>query len=609
MRKLRFLYLSIRAFKSFETKQIVRFDDLGSGVIFLQGVNERDERLESNGAGKSSIWHALSWCIYGKTCANVRTPAIKPWSGTKKTRVAFWFSENGKKRKLVRTAAPNSLRLDGKDISQDEVVKLFGMSFELFHNTVVLGQGRPLFFDLTPQKKMEMFTEVLSLEKWDTRSASAASLVSKLSEDDAHLRHRVMHSQMLIDKFTDMLRAAKEKVNSWSAVKSERVSELEAECQKLDSAASGLKGQLAKAELKLDSLGVTMVETKRLLRSLEKRAFEFETQITRQNADRQDARLKLRTIRKQISSFKEDNLCPTCGQPAHGKVLKALRAERTKLKSILADTVDSKIVADHEKNVAKVNSFRNELAEMDEQFNKARFGVDAKKGQMAELTSNLSAASARLADLEGEVNPYKQDLAEARVGLKKWKPELDEKTRELEIINRKLERARYWVKGFKNVQLYVIEQVLQELEYETNSVIEELGLVGWKVKYAVEKETQSGNVQRALNVMVLSPSNGKYVPWESWSGGEAQRLRLAGALALSHVLLNYAEISIDLEVLDEPTRSMSPRGSEDTCAYLAYRAKQLGRQIWYVDHLASDSSRFARSVTVIKDKTGSRIAL
>src|SRR6202035_4690082 len=97
------------------------------------------------------------------------------------------------------------------------------------------------------------------------------------------------------------------------------------------------------------------------------------------------------------------------------------------------------------------------------------------------------------------------------------------------------------------------------------------------------------------------------VKWRSFSGGENQRLRLIGALALSEVLLNYVGITPTLEILDEPSKSLSRQGVKDLIDYLADRAQNLGKRILLVDHHAYESSKFASVTTVVKDKSGSYI--
>jgi ABC-type uncharacterized transport system ATPase subunit len=78
-------------------------------------------------------------------------------------------------------------------------------------------------------------------------------------------------------------------------------------------------------------------------------------------------------------------------------------------------------------------------------------------------------------------------------------------------------------------------------------------------------------------------------------------------LALSEVLLGHANIEIDLEVLDEPTKHLSDEGVRDLGEMLAARAEQIERRILYIDHSAYEGSQFASTITVRKTNEGSQI--
>jgi energy-coupling factor transporter ATP-binding protein EcfA2 len=97
------------------------------------------------------------------------------------------------------------------------------------------------------------------------------------------------------------------------------------------------------------------------------------------------------------------------------------------------------------------------------------------------------------------------------------------------------------------------------------------------------------------------------VRWEAWSGGEGQRLRLIGALALAEVLLAHAGLEPKIEILDEPTRHLSPEGVRDVAEYLILRSQDTGRKIFLVDHQLMDSSQFASTITIAKDRKGSYV--
>jgi energy-coupling factor transporter ATP-binding protein EcfA2 len=98
------------------------------------------------------------------------------------------------------------------------------------------------------------------------------------------------------------------------------------------------------------------------------------------------------------------------------------------------------------------------------------------------------------------------------------------------------------------------------------------------------------------------------VPFDVWSGGEGQRLRLAGTLGLIDFIENYNNVAFDIEVYDEPTTWLSNVGISNLLEALAERAEVLNRRILVVDHrdLAS-MGEFTNTVNVIKDDNGTHI--
>jgi energy-coupling factor transporter ATP-binding protein EcfA2 len=123
----------------------------------------------------------------------------------------------------------------------------------------------------------------------------------------------------------------------------------------------------------------------------------------------------------------------------------------------------------------------------------------------------------------------------------------------------------------------------------------------------MERETQSGKIKPGLSVSIFKPKHDEPVKWESWSGGESQRLRVIGAVALSEVLLRRAGVTCDLIVLDEPTRHLSPEGVGDLVEFLV----ELGRdhQVFYIDHQVVQSNQFASLITVTRSTSGAKISI
>ena len=123
--------------------------------------------------------------------------------------------------------------------------------------------------------------------------------------------------------------------------------------------------------------------------------------------------------------------------------------------------------------------------------------------------------------------------------------------------------------------------------------------------FNTELETKAGTLRPGIHITVASPL--AVAPWEVWSGGEGQRIRLAVALGLSSLIQRMAGININLEIYDEPTAWLSGEGIEDLIDCLKHRAKTANKTLWLCDHRALLHSDFDETWQIIKDADGSRI--
>ena len=318
--------------------------------------------------------------------------------------------------------------------------------------------------------------------------------------------------------------------------------------------------------------------------------------------------ITLANLRSNLTRITKLGLCPTCGQtikePDQRKHSREIEREIA-LNEKERDALDGRL------RMINASAQEERLSRLQENCQKFKNTFDQSMGEINlyqrarnEIRIKVATLKHTISELEANKNPYSEQVR----SLVRQQTKLDGQRKDLKTdiskLNQRLERTRFWVKGFKDVQLYVVDEVLQELELVTNSMLPDIGLDDWKITYSVERETQSGNVQRMLNVLITSPSNEKTVSFKCWSGGEGQRLRIIGALALSDVLLNHAGVTANIEILDEPTRSLSIEGVNDLCPFLADRAQVLRKNVMYVDHMAIPSSEFSAIITIVKSKDG-----
>jgi DNA repair exonuclease SbcCD ATPase subunit len=603
-------------FGSFLGEHELDLASFGPGLHFVKGDNQEEPRLSENGCGKSmAIANAPCWCLYGKTADGRRNPDIEPRFGDKHTTVTEHLLIDGKPRTVTRTTHPNRLLLDGKEVGQEQIDALLGLSFETFTHTVLLGQGRPLFFDLQPKAKMDLFSSVLNLDRWEARSEAASAAVSSLSSRESTLVGELTGMEAQLDQLDTLLEAARASWRGWrderdrvAAAEKERLSELLKRSETLERERAGydLAFDGAETELKAvqDAIRKLTVEIERLTAE----RFPLTTQIALHKE-------KARSLRAELEDLGEADECPTCGQSLKGTNLNKHKAElNTELKTVTKKLASTE--AAHARVTKEINDFqRTRASGCDAEANfKTRSNIAKNRlisiaPQLADLNAQIAQIKSGAKKQEREANPYTDQINGLKRKIKDLEGTYKEQQDRLKRLSEQIERTRFWIKGFKEVRLYVIEEVLQELELTTNAALAEVGLVDWIVQYSIEKETKSGTIQRGLNVFIQSPKDKAPVKWECWSGGEGQRLRLVGALALSEVLLARANVEPKMEVLDEPTRGLSDEGIIDLGEYLADRAKQLDRQCWYIDHRVVENARFSSVLTVVKTTKGSELVV
>jgi len=233
--ELNFTRLTLEKFGSFNDRQTFKLDE--PGVAFIVGVNQSEPRLASNGAGKSTLLNALPWCLYGKTTNGLLSTDVRPWSGKGKTEVSVIYWIGDKKHTLLRTAGPNSLTLNGKVVSQDDVDKSMGMSYEVFRQTVFLGQGRPLFHDLANREKLAFLADVLNLDKWDEYSAKASAAYRKLETDKVKCEVAIEQATESYKVLDDQAGQAEAEAIAWEDERARKVKDIATRAKACEEAA------------------------------------------------------------------------------------------------------------------------------------------------------------------------------------------------------------------------------------------------------------------------------------------------------------------------------------------------------------------------------------
>lgn len=591
------------------------------GLYFLRGENDDEPALGANGAGKSTFWNAICWVLFDRTVKGLRAGDVANWDEPKGARVDLDYANaSGQICRITRQHSPNKWLHHTEDAGEPIDLTKDGtnpaladlrLALQPFLNSVLMGQGRPMFLDLSAPDKASLFSDVLGLEAWIERSTKASKAAREQDEISRELERRLAHIDGSLKSIDH--KSLEGSASEWKAEQDERLHKLDA------------KHARGREELKaLKAAGKDKAEAAEVARSALREALDILKDTrervraqARKSADAKSASDEGERICHHLSNaaikLRDFEVCPTCFQQvpeAQRRGLESSAWDRSKVEARKQvdrwkdDNVEHKLLQEMEEELAKgeraVDKWRDVVTEVEQLEKAAQRNIDF-------LNRDLDHLEDEAERIEQERNPFaslRQEALDREANLLAQRKDLE---RRLDDSEAQRYLFSYWVTGFKELRLQQIDDSLEHFEIEVNNNLAELGLVGWELRFEVDKETKSGTIKRGFNVRVLSPHNKESVPWESWSGGEGQRLRLATQAGLADLIRARTGTRINLEVWDEPTEHLSGQGVTDLLDALADRARREHRQIWLVDHRSLGYGAFTDVYTVVKDSQGSHI--
>ena len=567
MRSISFRRLHAEHFKVYRDFTF-DFTKFGPGCHSIRGVNTVTPRLGSNGTGKSTLWDAMLFALYGKTAKRLRAADVVPYGTEHNPKVTLDFEVDGKPYRIVRRAWPHSLAINAGDVgiagnAQEHIERTIGMDMDTFMQCVVLAQGAPLFLDLAPRDKLNLLSDVLNLTRFEMYAIAAKNRCGtiKLEDHTLEIARSTVEGQLaeVERQLDEVQQQALEFANTRNAM-------LKALKQHVTEAASALgAAETAVMAAKIDR-DATFIELTDAANAVSAAMTNYQTGV----------KLRIMAGRMTVGSD-----CPQCGQPVTAEARSCIAEEAEKL--VAASNYDD-LAAKHGRLATAYRKVANDCESL----------INSERAASIRLASLRTEA----AELQGRVNPHEAQGD----ALTKRHAKLEERAAEIDARRDVLEQERQtvepWIDGFRDIRLIVLDDVLATLSVLTTSYANELGLP-CSVSFAIDRVTKTGTTVAGIQMTVDAVEK-----IEAWSGGEAQRLRLAASLALSASLLVEAGINVDLLALDEPSAHLSAEGLDELTTFLASHAEAEGRRIFMTDQrsLAVDS-------TVTLTRAGDNVAL
>lgn len=214
--------------------------NVGNGLHMVLGEwmdGDEADPGRSNASGKSTLFEAISWGLYGRTAKGIKGGDVmrRTRKRGKKCSVELTFSsqtrgdlqvvrtQNAKDSKL--TIAVNGEPLDGrkKDVQQD-LVELLGFSYDFFRQMVYFGQNEAEFFSqMGDADRKQILSRLLGLEWYEAAQKEAKANVSAIEAEVADDEREVASLTLESAMFAKQVRDLKLSVSKWEGERESRL--------------------------------------------------------------------------------------------------------------------------------------------------------------------------------------------------------------------------------------------------------------------------------------------------------------------------------------------------------------------------------------------------
>ena len=509
------------------------------GFASYEGFNELDLCPNAavvikapNGSGKSTIFSALVWCLYGKTIKGVSEVNTKKKYQTKKykgTRVCTYFQKDGDVYMVTRCQNYTGNLEDGtkgrdrlqiiknaeiidiksKPKLQEYLISELGLSYQLFMNSIMFGQGMKKLIQETNSDKKKIFEEVFNLNY-----LNLAKTMAQKSKNQIHSQVDICRSEYnsLNREYESCKETYQELKDSEEAFDKKRRRDIKEK-----------QGNIKNLEKEIEHKKCTPGSLKLV-----------ESKIQANKLQEQLIKEKLEAARNISNQSLEDVIDSIILLLEKNKVQKALKKVKT-IKKAYSD------IERYSREREKILEILSELRSKEREVQRSKYVLES-------LTKRLNEAKKELAKLQINTNQkinspkYKKKAKSLKIELKKQRSILNQREKELEdyewLLNDPLSN--------KGIKAFLFDSSLGQLNDTLSKYAE---VLGFRISFEVDLDSTK------KDFVTLIEMDGEIYDYDELSGGQQQLCNVAMAFAMNETLTASKDISIVF--LDEVFESLS----------------------------------------------------
>lgn len=618
MNNLDFKYISAQNFLCFGQKGIEFNLEYFSNIVLIKGsnldvVDEGDDKIASNGVGKSSIPEIIVYTLFGKTIKHPKKITHKDVINNQigkglKTEVRW-----GNYR-VVRTRKPDSLRiwedpefkwednteitLGGIPATQKLIEDKIGLNYETFVNVLVFTDNNAgSFLECDASDKRQIVENLLSLDKYRDFAEKAKELKKEKKDSIKSVSYEYETLSNQLVQIKKRLDVTNNQEKEWKLQKQNEIKNLNNKISDLKNELSSTdEGQELSAYLEAQK-EIEEINNKNL--EIEKKQKELEEiidlaksktnesnrnlnsliiRIDNVDADIEKINSNIKDCQKEISRFENNkgSKCKFClgeiSEENYGKYVKEIN---NKIKEFKLELINK------QKENTDLNESKIELESTIKKLNK---GINSTKTSFENNSEKLLLNKKRLFDLNKIEKPKNKNISNQIIEekIKNIEEQIDNKNKELlespftkivesiekdienntELLSAKKKQLEelevdlpyydFWVTAFgdSGIRKFVIEEIIPALNSRIAYWLQYL--IDGKIKLEFNNELEE--------IIERNPSDGDPFVYHAMSGGERRRLNLAVSQAFAYVMSLNSGVYPSLVFLDEVTTNIDPIG-------------------------------------------------
>jgi DNA repair exonuclease SbcCD ATPase subunit len=617
MSRIEFVSMTVEGFGSLRDETNVFLQD--GGVVILRG---------ENGVGKTTLFNALVWCLYGKNLKGVTNSQVATWEWLRSenwrgTRVIVSFIKDNVRYSVTRHIkwkgdtygykGENKLYvfkngeelIDARDNSdhQQIVIDLLGVDYSLFVNSVVFGQRMKRLVESSGSEIREVLSNLFEVHFIDAAKEESRRLMHEAEEKVGDLDRKVESKTLQIARLEDKLNQDEAHRRRFYEDKEAEISSLE---RRLEENARNLAELKKVAEIEdMAHPGVNLEDALAHLKEKQDTWQEHDRYVTELKRSKSKYQLEIKRMQDEVAAQKPiGEYCPVCEQALPKDKVSKLVKERNEANKEVGDVIkvmEGKI-EDIEVNIEKARELAEgskkklddyqkfvDLLKADwKAYNDNREGREKRLKSIQSYETTIAMLNGRLTEVkESEYKPA-IDAEEVKAEQKALNAEIEALTKDKQQYEEEVHRHAWWYKtGFsaKGLRAYILRTMLQEINLKVNKYASMLGI---GISFGVDFSVASLPFEVKVNL------NGHEVNYADLSGGQAQRVNVAMSFGIHDVV--SAGTDCNLLILDEVFEGLDAGGLETIFAMI--RNKVAGRTVYVITHRESLDALSAKFIDV-----------